>query len=79
MLFRSPANIAEGVGRIGSRDRIQFFAIARGSLAELETFMVLANELGYCSGAGNIESALEEVMALLNGLINAERRKVQAK
>ncbi len=32
-----PSNIAEGCGRNYSKDSIQFFYIARGSLYELET------------------------------------------
>ena len=32
-----PSNIAEGCGRNSTKDSIQFFYIARGSLYELET------------------------------------------
>jgi len=71
----APANIAEGVGRIGSKDRIQFMAIARGSLTELDTYAVLARELGYVEDIGDLEHAIDNVLALVNGLINAERRK----
>lgn len=70
-----PANIAEGVGRNGIRDRIQFLAIARGSLTELDTYAVLARELGYVSHTADLENAIDKVLALINGLMNAERRK----
>jgi four helix bundle protein len=42
-----PANVAEGHGRQGPREFANFVSIARGSLAELETFLLLAQRLGY--------------------------------
>lgn len=42
-----PANIAESHGRQGTRESANFVSIARGSLAELETFVLLAERLGY--------------------------------
>ena len=72
-----PANVAEGVGRNSQKERIQFLAIARGSLTE--THMIIARELGYSSGGQEILELIDRVFALLNGLMNAERRKVSAK
>ena len=37
-----PANIAEGAERHGTREFLQFLGIASGSLAETETFLLLA-------------------------------------
>ena len=70
-----PANIAEGVGRNGARDRVQFLVIARGSLTELDTYIVLAKELGYASDTSEIEGIVDGVFGLIGGLINAEREK----
>lgn len=70
-----PANIAEGVGRSGNRDRVHFMTIARGSLNEVETYAVIARELGYLGDTREIEAAIDSVSGLVNGLINAERRK----
>lgn len=44
-----PANIAEGHGRYHFLDNVRFCYIARGSLTEIQSHMVLAHELGYIS------------------------------
>jgi len=40
-----PANIAEGWTRESEREKAQFLAVAQGSLAEVETFLTLCEEL----------------------------------
>ncbi|HEX8241881.1 MAG TPA: four helix bundle protein [Longimicrobium sp.] len=42
-----PANIAEGHARSSARDFAHFVSIAKGSLMETETFLMLALRLGY--------------------------------
>ncbi|WP_420472340.1 four helix bundle protein [Brevundimonas sp. FT23042] len=42
-----PANIAEGAGRRTPGEFVHFVGIARGSLAELETLLIVARRLDY--------------------------------
>lgn len=46
-----PANIAEGYARATRRDYMNFLAIAKGSLMETETFLMLAMRLNYVTPA----------------------------
>lgn len=44
-----PSNLAEGCGRKGEKELIQFCHIATGSLCELETQMILSSKLSFIS------------------------------
>ena len=44
-----PSNIAEGYGRGGRQDYVRFLKTARGSLYELQTQLLLAQDFGYLS------------------------------
>lgn len=43
------SNIAEGFGRRTSREKDQFYAMANGSLTELESQILIAHGIGYLS------------------------------
>jgi four helix bundle protein len=67
-----PANIAEGHGRGTRRDYAHFVSIAKGSLAELETFLLLTSDLDLAP-TNAIEPVLEqaeEVGRMLTALRN---------
>jgi len=63
-----PSNIAEGAARSGAREFAQFLNIARGSLSELETQLLIAVELGYLDRADAVFSSVDRVSRLLTGL-----------
>jgi four helix bundle protein len=65
-----PANIAEGHGRAQTKVYLQFISIARGSLAELETHLLLAERLEYVTETDikTILQATDEVGRMLRGL-----------
>ncbi len=71
----APANIAEGWGRGSTKEYIQFLLVARGSLMELETHMIIGRELGYLNQQqiGAVQGQVEEVGKMLNGLIQSLR------
>src|SRR3989304_2482638 len=46
-----PANIAEGWGREGTKEYIQFLRVAQGSLKELETHLILSRRVGLATEA----------------------------
>ncbi len=74
-----PSNIAEGYGRATTQDYLHFLRIARGSAYELETQLVLAEDLGLCAQTASSKTVatLQEVIRLLQGLIAALERRVE--
>ena len=63
-----PSNIAEGAARSGAREFAQFLNIARGSLSELETQLLIAVEIGYLDRGHAVFSSVDRVSRLLTGL-----------
>ena len=70
-----PSNIAEGQARHGTREFLQFLSHASGSLAELETQVLLSVEMKYCASKD-----VQEIAGLINELqkmIVALRRSLE--
>lgn len=63
-----PSNLAEGAARDGPREFVRFLSIARGSLSEMETQLLIAVDLGYLSPDHGAFSLLEKVSRLITGL-----------
>ena len=68
-----PANIAEGWGRNMTRDYVQFLRVARGSLLELETHLIVAKNLAFVDGPilEGVTERTQEINRMLNGLIRS--------
>ena len=68
-----PSNIAEGQGRITSKEFIRFLSMARGSLWELSTQIELCERLHYLdkNQTATIHSTITEIAKMLNALSNS--------
>ena len=75
-----PANIAEGHARHHTREFIQHLSIARGSLAELTTLLLIGEKLAYWALAemDELEPITRELRMLLSGLFQSLRTRSQA-
>jgi len=69
-----PLNIAEGQARHTTGEFIQFLSHAEGSLAELDTQLILSLELKFCT-ASAANPAFELILELRR-MLNALRRKL---
>ena len=67
------SNIAEGDERGTNRESIHFFNIAKGSVAEIITQLVIANKIGYINSETLqiLENSVEKIRASLKKLIRS--------
>ncbi len=65
-----PSNIAEGQGRRNAKEFIQFLYIAKGSLAEIETQLIICERLGLISDLTALTDRMKVLRMMLIGLIN---------
>jgi four helix bundle protein len=72
-----PGNVAEGQAHYSNREFLHFLRHSRGSLAELETQILIARRRDYLSeaGAADLLTRADEVSRILSGLINSLREK----
>ena len=70
-----PSNIAEGKCHYSNRDFVRFLRHARGSLAEIETQVLIAQQRKYLNTetATNLAQKIDELGRILSGLINSLR------
>lgn len=68
-----PCNVAEGAARHTAKEFPHFLGMARGSLSELATQLIIARELSYAKKCPR----LDEQFGLLGGLIKSLRTRTQ--
>lgn len=68
-----PSNIAEGKAHYSNREFVRFLRHARGSLAEIETQVLIAQQRNYLSAvsAEKLSQQLDELGRILSGLIKS--------
>ncbi|TVU87595.1 four helix bundle protein [Vreelandella titanicae] len=64
-----PSNIAEGAARGSTKDFVRFLFIARGSLSEIETQLLIGQRLNYLQDVTSTIELIHKVSGLLGGLI----------
>ncbi len=64
------ANLAEGFGRKGNKEFLQFISIAEGSLCELQSHLFISLDVEYVTETAfqNIFEITEETQRIINGL-----------
>jgi four helix bundle protein len=70
-----PANIAEGQARSSKREFARFLSIAKGSLMETETFLMIAMRLGYLSQTDS--AAASTLITQISKMVTSLRAKMQ--
>ncbi len=71
------ANIAEAFGRNHTKDKINFYYYARGSVSETQSHLIYSQEIGYISEttADQIITKLELICKSLNKIIKTLRNQ----
>jgi len=64
-----PSNIAEGAARGSDADFLRFLYISRGSLSEIETQLLIAQNLSFIEDLRETNELIEQTFVQLGGLI----------
>lgn len=72
------ANIAEGFERFHFKDKIRFYHQARGSVGEVQNFLILAKDLKFIDNkiCENLGAKSKEIGRLINGLIRSIEKQI---
>jgi four helix bundle protein len=68
-----PSNIAEGQTRQGTKEFVQFLSHAQGSLAELETQLLLSIELDFAQKS-DVDHLLQEIDEMQKMIVGLKRK-----
>ena len=72
-----PSNLAEGQARHTTGEFVQFISHAEGSVAQLDTQLILSNELRFCDRVTT--APVFELIDELRRMLNVLRRKLVAR
>jgi four helix bundle protein len=69
------SNIAEGFARNSYKEKVQFYAVAKGSLTEVESQLLVSRDLGYIrpAEAALLEEHVSKVGRIMTGLIRKSK------
>ena len=70
-----PSNIAEGAARDSDNEFIKFLYYSLGSAAELETQLILSQELRFLSIPDNVDEDLQKTKQIIIGMIRYLKSK----
>lgn len=74
------SNIAEGAARNSNKEYLQFLYIALGSALEIDTQLIIAEELGYIKSTGTeLETELTTISKMLSNLIKRIKQRLTHK
>jgi len=71
-----PSNIAEGSSRGSTKDFIRFLNMASGSLAEIETQLIIAERIGYITFAEDLKTSIITIRKMLYRLKQSLSKKL---
>lgn len=76
-----PSNLAEGTGRISSKEKLHFIEISYGSLMEAYNQLIIASDLEYIKeqSLNELRPSIDTVARLLNGLRNHHKNELNGK
>lgn len=73
-----PSNISEGAARNSNKEFVRFLYIARASAAEVETQLIISENLGYAiSGISKLKNELASISKMLTALINKINKRIK--
>ena len=72
------SNIAEGYGRVYSKETIKFLSNALGSASELETQLIISKDLNFLTieKAASLQKEIEEIIRMLSALIKSTDKQL---
>ena len=71
-----PSNIAEGSSRGSTKDFIRFLNMASGSLAEIETQLIIAERIGYITFTPDLQNNIMAIRKMLYRLKQSLSKKI---